>query len=93
MTSELDRGPIVMQRKIEIVPDETWFSLQRKVATVASKMLIGLLPILVNKKVKLLPILVNKKVNLRDMKEGGSLFKRPTVRDGKEFRKGGGRFI
>lgn len=79
---ELDAGPIIMQEVLEIIPGETWFSLQNRVALKAGEMLN-----------KIFLDLINKDLKLKEQNRKGSLFRKPKVNDGKDFRSLGKRFI
>ncbi|MFX1451365.1 MAG: formyltransferase family protein [Promethearchaeota archaeon] len=79
---ELDSGPIIIQKKLRIRPNETWYSLQKRITSKASEILVDTLP-----------KLAEKNLNLKDPEGISSLFRRPKVKDGIEFRRRGNRFI
>ncbi len=82
MEKDLDSGPILRQEKIKIRFNETWYSLQNRVASKASDILIDILP-----------KLIEKDLNLKEPKGESSLYKKPAIGEGKEFRRRGNKFI
>lgn len=79
---EIDSGPILVQERINIHEEDTWFSLQKRVVSKTSEILTNILP-----------KLVANDINLKEQIGEPSLFKKPSIQDGKEFRKRGKKFI
>lgn len=82
MDKFLDNGPIIVQKKFNIKPNETWFTLQNQVIIKSKEILIDILPKLINKSFRL-----EKQIGK------ASKFKKPDANYGAEFRKRGKRFI
>ena len=82
MELSLDSGPIIMQEQINIHPGETWYSLQNRVASKASEMLANLLP-----------LIIDNRYDLKEQKGESSLYRKPTIKHGKDLRRMGKKFI
>ena len=82
MNRGLDSGPNLIQKKMRIKSSDTRYSLQNRVVYKASEMLI-----------QILPRLIKKDYNLREHKGTSSLFRKPEIKHGIEFRRRGKKFV